>query len=222
MSSRALEGDRQLHKEIPPVTVATWDPGTAQWIINPSTGWLDTDALSVPNAVYYETYFDTSGYELDDLTLGPLNIFCQDPGIYQVANSADARLRVLDIVSQERLDVGQVVTNMATLNGAPGSSVSKDDWTQILYGRFRLMVSNTLFATPDLLQTIRDTSFGSMAPSAASKLWVYRIVIPSGTFTGTTTLSVPASRMILQANIFKEGELEYLMRLKRSFELGTD
>ena len=51
---------------------------------------------------YNEQYFDLSGYELDDLTLGILDCRVQDPGAYLYSGDSDAMV-MYDIVSNERL-----------------------------------------------------------------------------------------------------------------------
>ena len=68
--TRALTGDRLLHLNVPS-TVATFT-GSNVWAA--TNGWdtLDNDL------VYYENYFDLSGYELDDLTLVPTSMMVQD------------------------------------------------------------------------------------------------------------------------------------------------
>jgi len=224
-NSRALTGSRQLHEQVPPLS-ATFDPLTGRWTAVPQVGftktlaptWLETGGAI--SALFYEGSFNLAGNVIDDLTLGPLAISLQDPGVYQLTSSASARLRVIDIITDERLNVTNVVDEIVLLNSCPSMNASVHDWTQLQFGRHRLMISNNSFATPDLLQTLRDDQFGSFEPTAAHKLWHYRIAVPTGTFEDGNILNVPASRYVIQAVIFAEDDLAYIMRLKRSNELA--
>ena len=215
MSTRALTGTRLLTQPIP----------SYQGLFTDGTGWTGTnDWLPIDGAtatgVYHEAYFDLSGYELDDLTLVPTAIALQDGLPYLTSNGADPQLfvQVLDIVSQERLTPSEVYT-LALTGDYPGSPGSSDDWTQILKCDYRLMLAQTTFTSISLLLTATGGSFGSSEPTAVQKLWTYRIVITGGLDWSDKTISIPATRFVLGAEIIQESELEYMMRLKRSYEL---
>ena len=109
--TRALTGPRQLTKMIPEYT---GEMGAAEF---PGfKGWIASDASTL---VYYETYFDLSGYALDDLTAIPIAAMLQDPGIYACTDTK-VPLQVLDVLSQERLDPGNVFTDLVVNNNVPG------------------------------------------------------------------------------------------------------
>ena len=78
-STRALTGTRLLHEDVPS-TVCTEAGG--QYVA--TNGWqnLNNDVL------YYESYFDLSAYELDDLTLIPTAMSLQD-GMAYTTTSVD-------------------------------------------------------------------------------------------------------------------------------------
>jgi hypothetical protein len=213
-STRALTGNRLLHENVPG-TLATFLP-TNLWAA--TNGWqtLGNDV------VYHEAYFDLSAYELDDLTLVPTAITLQD-GMPYTTTSVDptTNLPVFDIVSQERLNMQEVYDNYTTGYDFPGSPGSTEDWTQLLMCNFRLMTPQTDFSLVSLLLPATGGTFGSSEPTAVQKLWHYRILIPSATdLTGSTWL-IPPSRFVLGAEIIKEDDLPYMMRLKRSYELAT-
>ena len=213
-TTRALTGNRLLHEDVPG-TLATFTGGNIWAATN---GWQ-----SVTNkVVYYESYFDLSAYELDDLTLVPTAIALQD-GMPYTTTSVDPtrQLPVFDIVSQERLNVQEVYDNYIASASFPGSPESKEDWSQLLMCNFRLMLPQVDFTNVALLLPSTGGSFGSSEPTAVQKLWHYRIVIPTATdLTGSTWL-IPPSRFVLGAEIIKEDDLPYMMRLKRSYELST-
>ena len=183
-----------------------------------ANGWYN-DGL--PNCIAHETYFDMSGYTLDDLTFTPTGGKVQAPGRYVGENLPDVDIEILDIVSTERLYLTDIDAQLL-LGNMPGGPLSKQDWTQIVFGQYQVMTTNTNYSSLDILTPIGAGNFGSMEPSAVEKLWYYRVVRINGTKTPTSQLRIPATRMILPGIVSKEDDLPYMMRLKRSYELGTD
>jgi len=212
--SDALTGNRQFVKDIPN-TILTWDPIAGEY--NPTNGWNELGGVA-----YYETYWDTSAYSLNDLTYYPITSVLQDgqPYINVMVDNTNAAEYILDIVSQEKLDINETVLEMLQGN-LPGQPLSKHDFTQILMCQFRLLAPTLQFNTASIVTPINLGQFGSLEPTAASKLWIYRIVYPTATtISAGDTFSVPATRFIMNGAVAKESELEYMMRLKRSFELA--
>jgi len=80
------------------------------------------------------------------------------------------------------------------------------------------MTSNSNLAFSSMMRTELSTSFSSGEPTAASKLYCYRIIRP-WIDTGITKIQIPSSRFYLTGVRDQEEDLVYLMRLKRSYEL---
>jgi len=216
-STRALTGSRIMHKNIPSTICQEVDGGFIA-----TNGW----ETLLNNVLYYETYFDLSAYELDDLTVVPTALTLQDGVPYTAIlppapGDPDYRLVVLDIISQEKLDVEQIYTNYTTSYDIPGSPASKEDWTQLLMLNFRLMTLQTDFSAATLLLPATSGSFGSAEPTAVQKLWLYRIIMPGANDLSETVCTIPPTRFVMGAEIVQEDELPYMMRLKRSYELAT-
>ena len=215
-STRALTGPRLMNLPVPSTLLTESAPGSN--LFAATNGWstLGNDVL------YYENYFDLSAYELDDLTLVPTAIALQDGLPYTSINpNPELQVAIFDIVSQERLSMQEVYDNYVTSNGYPSSPKSKQDWTQLLMCNFRLLTIQTDFQASSLLLPATGGSLGSSEPTAVQKLWVYRIVIPVLTDLTGLTITIPPTRFVLGADIVKEDELPYMMRLKRSYELAT-
>lgn len=210
MGKGALEGERQMTKMVPALSVqrgATGWPG--------ADGWHGSD---LNDLLMYETYIDTSGYALDDLTVFPLGATLQDPGRYLSSNDT-VPLQVLDMITQVRLNFNQVEAWIAG-NAVPGMVGTNVDFKQILWGQYRTMLGQATFqqASTEFL-TASAGLFGSGSPSTAEKLYCYRFVILRAS-AENDTLEIPASRFILNAVIASEPDLEFLMRQKRSYELA--
>ena len=210
--SRALTGFRELTQLIP-----EYIGDMASNVFAGYKGWVPSATNAI---VMYETYFDLSGYQLDDLTAMPIAATLQDPGMYTCSTDT-VPLHVLDILSQERLDRNEL-WDLILLNNVPGMGASDNNYEQITFGNYRLMLNQGTFTDPtglNLYLPTSQTQFGSGDAVAVDKLWAYRFVIAPGAADGIS-LRIPASRFLLQMNIVKESDRVYLQRLKRSYELA--
>lgn len=209
----SMEGERTMSKDIPEyggayITATGWTG---------YKGWTTGTSANGKRALMHETYFDLSGYELDDLTFIPTAALLQDPGAYVSNDTNTPIMEVLDIVSQERLVLENVIDDLIAQN-MPGFPLSTNDWNQITFGQYRLMMNTADFnetGTKTWL-TAKRNDFGSGSPVVVQKLWVYRII----RFLVNTTkvLQVPASRFVLSGLVTKEKELVYIQRLRRNYE----
>ena len=159
------------------------------------------------NGVYAETYFDLSAYELDDLTLVPQLIQLQD-GLPYLSSQTEG-LDVYDVVSQERLDPNDFI-NYSLAGDYPCSPGSSEDWSQILMCNTRFMTPTNDFQFATLMLPSTQGSFGSSEPTAVQKLWLYRIVLVRGG-AENSTLTIPATRFVLGADIIQEEDLPYMI-----------
>ena len=112
--------------------------------------------------------------------------------------------------------------------------------THIIHGHKMNHLLNTTFGA-DALQNTDTTSavtrnayllvaddnvYSSLEPTAADCLYCYRIAFlpdprANSTSNGMATLTMPPCRVILDSVTTKEDDIEYLMRLKRSYELAN-
>ena len=63
---------------------------------------------------------------------------------------------------------------------------------------------------------ISDEQLGSLEPTASDRVYVYRVISITG---GDGVYNFYPVRFILRADAREEPEYQYLMRLKRSYEL---
>lgn len=212
--SGALTGSRTL-AEMVPAYIATYDtPGS---VFPEQPGWTNS---GLPNAIMHEGYFDLTGYEIDKLTFVPTGGMVQDPGRFVAENLPNCDVEVLDIISTERLDLPTVDAQLLA-GTVPGMLGTTEDWSQIVFGQYRVMSTNQNYISLDIMSVLSAGVFGSAAPSAASRLWIYRIIRINGTKVPTTQLRIPAARFVLPGLVVKEEDLPYMMRLKRSYEIST-
>jgi len=226
--SDALLGPRIMTKDVEEYT-GTFVALANSWPDH--KGWKGVPDLPVANApgIYWESYFDLSGYNKDELTVVPTLMELQDAGPYFFTNPAgpptpDNTLWLVDVLSMERLNAEEVFTDLVNLN-YPGSPGSKLNFEQLPMVNARFTTARSTIGDSSL-QTVADAgSLGSGEPTTAAKLWCYRFIVIGGGASGISggeTLQVPATRFLFAAQIIKEPELAHMMRLKRSYELGTN
>ena len=222
-STRALTGRREYDLAIPSYQGvhdgSSWSIKGDKSIPIHGNGWR----ANGNSTIYYESYFDLSALELDDLTLIPLDIGLQDPGFYTESNGT-LEMVVMDIMSQQRLEEDTLTNFMTTTlnqyNNAPGMGGTDIDFHMITMGNMRIMYkSNQVTTSSTLIPFITQFSapFGSGAPIVTQKLWVYRFVYYRGA--PTEKLEIPASRFIMKGLVTKEKKYLYIQRLKQSYEL---
>lgn len=174
---------------------------------------------------WFHTTIDLSKMEMDAETLYPMGITVQDPGLYLNSDIINKSMIVLDLITTKEIDPSLIVNfsglYIDDLTGSMyGMIRSSDDATQIIFGQYKLMVHNqNLTGLPDTLHTMQAKDFSSGEPTAVDTLHCYRIVQIPGEGTPTSAFYVPAARFYLTAVIDTEPDLEYMMRLKRSYEL---
>ena len=199
----------------------TWAPTAG----TPRTGWQQ---LGSNTGFFHETQIDLSGYALQDMTFFPSAVGVQDPGVYRMlpgAASTTSSLYVLDLITSTPINPDDVMlTDLLGNMQGPGMFGSDETFETILYGLFRVFAENNTIKIPNFQQLQRSQRFESGEPTAADKLYCYRIVQISATGTldaGLTYIVVPAARQLIAGRITEESDLVYMQRLKRSYELAN-
>lgn len=219
-ATRALSGNRQLVKSFQPF-IAQWNDLDSDYSTNEvSQTWIKDG----PNVHYQETYFDTSGYTRDMLTIYPLTAYVQEAGRYQVNFPGTQRVLIVDLISTERInDMATFAGDLLLNNQMVGFPNTTYDFTQIIFGRFREFTGITQGGNiQDVFAPINDQQFGSLEPTTADKLWIYKLIINIGLPSSpqlSPSIRLPSSRIVLQIDVQKEKELPFMMRQKRSYEL---
>ena len=188
-------------------------------------GWQEAKA-GVPTTLFHETQIDLSGYAMESLTFFGTGVGLQDPGIFAFKPGASSHshngLQVLDIITSVPMDVYKVATDQALDYSGPGMLGSPYEFETILFGMYRFFTPNDVVRFPDYQSLVRSQRFDSGEPTAADKLYCYRIVT---TFTldmdGNSVLNIPAARQIIAGMMGEEPDLVYMQRLKRSYELAN-
>ena len=188
------------------------------WSIDSPSGWRQPTPGQ--NFFINSSYIDLAGMSMEDKTL-----FFQGAAIQEVYNPSFTpatlgdTVALADIMTQVPLTDGEVALflsggNIAGFNGSPLT------FDQTVYGRIRLYnidVDNQASRYPILLS---DNQLGSLSPTASDRVYCYRALLVGMAVDGTFVL--PPARYLLRAEAKEEQEYQYLMRLKRSYELQND
>lgn len=164
----------------------------------------------------HETYFDMAGLSQREKTVFFEGATVQDLQNPTGTGSAAGDLcQVADIMSALPLDDNQLQSFSVYGNM---QQVAFPTFDQTIYARNRIFTVDVDFASTGYYVLLSDNQLGSMSPTASDRIYVYRVVIWGAANSGTN-LSVWPSRFLLQMNAREEPDHEYIMRLKRSYDL---
>ena len=202
----------------------------------PKTYWMSEHKL------------DLSGYVRDDLTVFFRNSFEQRGGLTSVQWRVDNQnspitafdanfieTTILSTVPMSDINLGLAVLTRPGFIPvhATGLDYGNFDRTHIIHGTSLLWGVDATFGADVFTadgaasnRVIQADDFSSLEPTAADCIYCYRVIYLSQSYTpsarhGLTSVGVPAKRVILNATTDQEPDLEYLMRLKRSYELAN-
>tara|TARA_R110001606_G_scaffold386282_1_gene550234 strand:- start:451 stop:1107 length:657 start_codon:yes stop_codon:yes gene_type:complete len=200
---------------------ATYDGAT--WSGVPGlNGWSVLDLANTQFA--HETVIDLSGYAMESLTFFPNSLGIQDPGVYLVRGTADptfSGIQVLDVITSVPMDLA-AVSSLQVQGAGPGMLESDYEFETILFGMYRFFSTNLNVPYTNYVQLERSQRFDSGEPTAADKLYCYRIVnlLVTG-LDPESRVTIPACRQLIAGTMSAEPELVYMQRLKRSYELAN-
>mgnify|MGYP006089364113 CR=1 FL=1 len=214
---------------------AGYNAATQAWTLQPDSagdGWNLTTAEPAPSIapgilgpiMWTVNTIDLAGLELAKETFFPVGSSIQDPMLYFNDSTTTAAMHVFDLITDKLIDPLLAVQMTFIPGGNPfsgsnyGMMGEGNDATTIIMGSYRFKTGNTNLTYPQIMRTEQASIFSSGEPTAASKLYCYRIVIPLVDL-GVTIIGVPAARFYLTGVRDEEPDLEYMMRLKRSYEL---
>lgn len=172
-----------------------------------------------PGLYVASTYFDLGGLTMEDKTL-----FFQGATVQELKNptsfpaTAGNNLQVGDIMSSVPLSDEEAATYLFGANFAVSNS-STLTFDQTVYGRVRVFNIDLDNIAGGYMILLSDTQTGSLESTASDRIYCYRVVQYNG---ADTQFQLFPARYILRADAKEEPEYEYLMRLKRSYELQNE
>jgi len=214
----SIEGPRVMDIVLDGVNITLGSPGTEfPATIAGSTNWEILDNAAAPTFAM-RTYYDLSGYQISDLST-----FIQGVEIQEgFAPHGNCPFHIVDIVSTAYIDDDTLTDAYPydTLPGdVPGFNDSKFDMMQIVYGSIRTFSTSTTLTSPTSnVMFFGRASWGTCSSTAGDKLYITRVVYPTTTGAALSVAFVPPSNFVSAIIVAKEDDLQYIMRLKRSYE----
>ena len=158
--------------------------------------------------------FDLSGYQLQDKTLFPQGVLFQDMN-RGPSGSTPANVQRCTLLSTTPLSSSDFTNIGDTLQWQlPGSMGSTFTLQNILSSRYQDYVTLTTLAG---VQLVKESSYGAGDSTAGEALW-YADAYLLPLLGSAINLSLPDCAVVIPSTIFKEADLEYMMRLSRSLE----
>ena len=187
---------------------ATWDLTGSQ---NP------TALLNTPNVVtwYQSTYFDLAGMSLEDKTLFFKAVQLQRGFTPEFTNGATA-----DSLMEQVLMVTSPIAETDLLS-AFVDPIGFLDFQEIVYCESRVYSKTLDEGTLVFPMLLHNNIVSGARASATDRIYCYRImsVTPATPGAGVNAATITSVQMIIGADAQEEPEYQYLMRLKRSYEL---
>jgi len=175
---------------------------------------------------------DLSGYAMERKTFYPYSSFEQKGGF--IAAQFDAAVTIQPYLAEFVIVSSVPLSNndlFATIATAPGFTMpnlpqpaGRFNRSHIIHGSGKwFTIDNTMSVSGgfNTLRLIDSYNFSSLEPTAADKLYCYRLLTVTSGEGEADSLSYPVCRVILPGTISSEPKLEYMMRLKRSYELAN-
>ena len=165
-------------------------------------------------------YFDLAGLSMDDKTLFFEGAAVQDTLNPAASPSVAGSLILLtDVMSNKPLTNAEITSIGAGNGNIQGQGNLTFD--QTIYMRLRTFNIDLDNAAGGYMIPIADNQLGSLSPTASDRVYITRIVV-LGDVSADGSYSVSPCRYIIRAKAQEEPEYEYLMRLKRSYELQNE
>ncbi len=176
---------------------------------------------------------DLSGYAMDRKTFYPYSSFEQRGGIVggQFTSAPTEQPYVIEqtIISSvpfTSADLGAAIVTAPGFNTFSGNAagVLRFERSQIIHGELKwytIDANQSVKAGFNTLKLLDREVYSSLEPTAADKLYCYRILYLSAVLGEAFKGSWPPTRVLIPGTIASEPKLEYMMRLKRSYELAN-
>ena len=209
-----------------PQLTSTFDLVATTWSSDASNPYVQT-ATTLPTAVAFvwDETIDLTPFAVQDKTFFPEQLGAQQPGLHLCGPGAfdwngEAGLEVMDIMTSVPISVGDLKDALIarTFPGMPDYPL---DNQFIMMGKYCAYAADANLSYPGLMNPIKEAKFGAGLPTAADKLFCYRIVLPRSGLNppgNLATLEVPGTRYTIAGRAEEESELAYIYRLRQSYE----
>lgn len=207
---------RILNTLVPPMTGASVG-GTLSFTYQ-GEGWDIIPAQASTSEMFrWRGYIGLAGLERESLTFFLQNAQVTESNSYF---GLGVSIFVVDVFS--KVPITDEDLNLATLTGlpyTPGYVDSVQDMEQVLWGRIRGYYHDSNWTSDNLQQQFFEQVWGEGMATSGSRIHLTRYVIAQNE---EASLFVPGACFQVVGTAVEEPDLEYIMRLRRDYELATD
>lgn len=196
--------------------VGSSDGGTLSFLAH-GEGWDIIDAQGSGSSMFrWRGYIDLGGLEREALTF-----FLQSAQVTE-SNSfygLGTAIQVVDVIS--KVEITDEDLNLVTNTGllyTPGYNDSVQDMEQVLWGRIRGYYHDQGWTSDNLQQQYFQQIWGEGIGTSANRLHLTRYVIGANE---ETAMFIPGACFQVVGIAIEEPDLNYIMRLRRDYELAT-
>ena len=184
-----------------------------------ANGWQTDPALGL--AAFWTGTIDLSGYAREMKTFYPMAGIIQQ-GAFNAEQGGEGSIlyTIVSSIPLVPLAVASAVVGGSGMGLLSLSGQPNQNYDTVLFAESELYVENANI-TPNafgIQQPLLNRQTGSLSPTATDTLYVMKMVLPFGA--AQTSITIPASRVIIPGKFGTEPDVEYMMRLKRSVELS--
>ncbi len=202
---------KTLSKEFSFVAIDQNNPNV--WSVESGGGWR----MLTPNNFVSDSYFDLNGMSQREKTLFFEGASVQeDRAPFHASGAAGDSIIVYDLMCNTSLTDAEVLQYVA-LGNFMGSGAGIG-FQETIYGRIRQYTIDLDTAAWGFFIQVSDNQIGSLEPTASDRIYCYRI-INVGLPATATRIVLSSARYLLRAEAKEEADYEYIMRLKRSYDL---
>lgn len=229
------EMQRTLVAEFPGIFVE-WDrSGANVWnLIEPYSGsWRALSTGALGGSWVCQQDIDLTGYAMDKRTFYPYSSFEQRSGIvnakFNTPLTRQPYVTEVTIVSSVPLNDNDL--GAAAIVGPgfiyPGGFTAQQgrfNRDVIIHGQQKVYTEDSTLSVAggnNSLKLVSDETYSSLEPTAADKLYGYKIITVSSGQDEGVSATCPSTRVLLPGNMYHEDKIPYMMRLKRSYELAN-
>ena len=179
-------------------------------------GWDIIDAQASSSSMFrWRGYIDLGGLEREALTFFIQNAQVAESNSFYGLGTA---IQVVDIIS--KVEITDDDLNLPTRTGSvytPGFNDSVQDMDQVIWGRIRGYYHDSGWTSDNLQQQYFQQVWGEGIGTSASRLHLTRYVI---TANNEPAVLVPGACFQVVGTAVEEPDLNYIMRLRRDYELA--
>jgi len=215
MPEALTDTPRILNTLVPPF-VGLSDGGELSFHLQ-TEGWDIIPAqVSTSSMFRWRGYIDLGGLEREALTF-----FIQSAQVTESSPPSGLGnvIAIIDCIS--KVEISDEDLNLVTATGqlyTPGYLDSVQDMDQVLWARIRHTYHDTAWTLDNLQQTYWQQIWGEGVGTSASRLHVTRYVICAS---DEASLNIGGACFQVVGTAIEEPDLNYIMRLRRDYELAT-